>query len=45
MTDTQMNKQPVTSEMLDVWGHEPGKAFGAALRDGNAALEEGEKPR
>ena len=27
--------------MLTAWGHEEGKAFGAALRDGQAALDEG----
>jgi len=41
MTDLEINKPTLTSEMLGVWGHEPSKAFGAALRDGTAALEEG----
>nr|WP_319383929.1 RtcB family protein [uncultured Roseibium sp.] len=31
----------LTSTMLTAWGHEEGKAFGAALRDGQAALDEG----
>ncbi|WP_425499228.1 RtcB family protein [Hoeflea poritis] len=31
----------LTSTTLTSWGHEPGRAFGAALRDGNAALQEG----
>ena len=30
-----------TSDTLTAWGHVPGKAFGAALRDGTAALEQG----
>lgn len=41
MTEAELNTTTLTSEMLGVWGHEPGKAFGAALRDGNAALLEG----
>lgn len=31
----------LTSDILKEWGHKPGKAFGAALRDGQAALDEG----
>ncbi len=31
----------LTSAMLTAWGHVEGKAFGAALRDGQAALEDG----
>ena len=38
---TEENKEKLTSEMLTSWGHVPGKAFGAALRDGAAALVEG----
>ncbi len=38
---TEENKEKLTSELLTSWGHVPGKAFGAALRDGAAALEEG----
>lgn len=34
--------EKLTSEMLAAWGHLPGKAFGAALRDGQEALERGE---
>jgi len=35
--------EKLTGDMLATWGHQPGKAFGAALRDGQAALERGEK--
>jgi len=38
---TKENKETLTSETLSSWGHEPGKSFGAALRDGAIALEEG----
>lgn len=31
----------LTSKILKGWGHVPGKAFGAALRDGAVALEQG----
>ncbi len=38
---TEENRKTLTSEILASWGHQPGKAFGAALRDGTTALEEG----
>ncbi|MEM8797656.1 MAG: RtcB family protein [Pseudomonadota bacterium] len=38
---TEDNKETLTSDILASWGHMPGKAFGAALRDGAQALEEG----
>ncbi|MEM8652300.1 MAG: RNA-splicing ligase RtcB, partial [Pseudomonadota bacterium] len=38
---TEENKEKLTSELLTSWGHVPGKAFGAALRDGAAALDDG----
>ncbi|WP_428645057.1 RtcB family protein [Roseibium sp.] len=42
MTKMETDILKLTSEMLADWGHEPGKAFGAALRDGQAALDNGE---
>ncbi len=38
---SEFETNTLTSEVLKEWGHKPGKAFGAALRDGQAALEEG----
>jgi len=34
--------EKLTSKMLATWGHLPGKAFGAALRDGQEVLDRGE---
>ncbi|MES0811360.1 RtcB family protein [Roseibium sp. SCPC15] len=39
---TETASEELTSEMLAGWGHQPGKAFGAALRDGQAALQKGD---
>ncbi|MGG9998462.1 RtcB family protein [Pseudovibrio ascidiaceicola] len=36
-----METETLTSELLKKWGHVPGKAFGAALRDGQIALDQG----
>nr|WP_247643092.1 RtcB family protein [Pseudovibrio sp. JE062] len=36
-----METETLTSELLKEWGHVPGKAFGAALRDGQMALDQG----
>ncbi|WP_350333587.1 RtcB family protein [Coralliovum pocilloporae] len=36
-----MTKIELTSDILKSWGHVPGKAFGAALRDGLKAAENG----
>lgn len=38
---TETAYEELTSEMLASWGHQPGKAFGAALRDGQAKLQNG----
>lgn len=40
-TMTEEHQTELTSETLKRWGHLPSKAFGAALRDGHAALGEG----
>lgn len=40
MTTIELNK--LTSDVLKSWGHVEGKAFGKALRAGQAALDEGE---
>jgi tRNA-splicing ligase RtcB len=40
MTTIELNK--LTSDVLKSWGHVEGKAFGAALREGQAALDQGE---
>ncbi len=42
MTKMETDILKLTSEMLADWGHAPGKAFGAALRDGQTALDNGE---
>lgn len=39
MMNTQ--QETLTSDVLTSWGHVPGKAFGAALREGEAALAAG----
>jgi RNA-splicing ligase RtcB len=42
MTMIETATVKLTSSMLTDWGHKPGEAFGAALRDGRAALENGD---
>ncbi|MCV6547073.1 MAG: RtcB family protein [Cohaesibacter sp.] len=39
---SKMEPQKLTSDLLKSWGHVPGEAFGAALRHGQKALEEGQ---
>lgn len=41
MTDT-MTPDALNGEILKSWGHEPGPAFGAALREGQKALNDGQ---
>lgn len=38
---TMLSEEKLTSELLKSWGHAEGKAFGAALRDGQTALDRG----
>ncbi|TYC52192.1 RtcB family protein [Rhodobacterales bacterium] len=42
MTKIETDILKLTSDVLVEWGHKPGKAFGAALRDGQDALDKGE---
>ena len=38
---TEEHEKELTADTLKSWGHVPGKEFGAALRDGVAALDDG----